>query len=60
MGKMKELYIKLEEGQTAEQIADWIFSLKVSRGEDINENTPKECLETAKHFIVQHRYGSGV
>lgn len=60
MGLMKELHIMLSNGATVNEIADWIFSLKVSRNEDINENTKQVCLDTAKHFYAQFHYGSGV
>lgn len=57
---IKELHIMLSNGATVNEIADWIFSLKVSLNENINENTEKECLDTAKHFYAQFHYGSGV
>jgi hypothetical protein len=33
------------------RIADWVFSLKVQRGEDINETTYDKCMETAKMWV---------
>lgn len=53
MGKMSQLNAMLDNGASAKQIADWIFSLKVQRGEDINENTFDKCLETARMFVRQ-------
>tara|TARA_R110001592_G_scaffold268049_2_gene534225 strand:+ start:2316 stop:2510 length:195 start_codon:yes stop_codon:yes gene_type:complete len=50
MGKMSQLSAMLDYGMSAEYIADWVFSLKVQRGEDINENTKSECLDLAKKF----------
>lgn len=53
MSKMSKLAAMLDDGASAKQIADWIFSLKVQRGEDINEDTLDKCLETAKMFVRQ-------
>ena len=50
MGKMSQLSAMLEDGASTKEIADWIFSLKVQRGENINENTYERCVETAKMF----------
>jgi len=50
MGKMSQLSAMLDDGMSANYIADWIFSLKVQRGEDINQNTKFECLHLAKKF----------
>ena len=50
MGKMSQLSAMLDDGMSADYIADWIFSLKVQRGEDINQNTKFECLHLAKKF----------
>lgn len=50
MGKMSQLNAMLNDGMSANHIADWIFSLKVQRGEDINENTKSKCLHLAKKF----------
>ena len=50
MGKMSQLNAMLEGGASAKKIADWIFSLKVQRGENINETTYDKCMETAKMF----------
>ena len=47
---MSQLSAMLDYGMSAEYIADWVFSLKVQRGEDINENTKSECLDLAKKF----------
>tara|TARA_R100000734_G_C3314830_1_gene106555 strand:+ start:1292 stop:1483 length:192 start_codon:yes stop_codon:yes gene_type:complete len=60
MGLMSEIHIMLNNGATVKEIADWIFSLKVSRGEIINEDTLEDCYFTAKHFYAQFHYGSGV
>jgi len=54
MGKMSQLSAMLDDGASADNIADWIFSLKVQRGEDINENTKFECLHLAKKFKMEH------
>ena len=51
MGKMSQLAAMLDDGASAKQVADWIFSLKVQRGENINETTYDKCMETAKMFI---------
>jgi len=51
MGKMSQLAAMLDDGASAKQVADWIFSLKVQRGENINENTYDKCMETAKIFV---------
>ena len=50
MGKMGQLAAMLEDGASTKEIADWIFSLKVRRNENINENTYDKCMETAKMF----------
>tara|TARA_R100001460_G_scaffold104217_1_gene149796 strand:+ start:1833 stop:2015 length:183 start_codon:yes stop_codon:yes gene_type:complete len=50
MGKMSQLNAMLDNGASSKQIADWIFSLKVQRGENINETTYDKCMETAKMF----------
>ena len=47
---MSQLSAMLEDGASTKEIADWIFSLKVQRGENINENTYERCVETAKMF----------
>ncbi len=47
---MSQLSAMLDDGMSADYIADWIFSLKVQRGEDINQNTKFECLHLAKKF----------
>ena len=60
MGYTGELHTMLSNGATVQEIADWLFSLKVSRGHDINENTKEDCFVTAKHFYTQFHYGSGV
>ena len=54
MGKMSKLSAMLDDGVSANHIADWLFSLKVQRGEDINENTKFECLHLAKKFKHEH------
>ena len=51
MSKMNQLAAMLDDGASSKQIADWIFSLKVQRGENINENTYDKCMETAKMFV---------
>ena len=53
MGKMSQLNAMLDNGASVKQIADWVFSLKVQRGENINEDTFDKCLETAKMFVRQ-------
>ena len=53
MGKMSQLSAMLEDGASTKEIADWIFSLKVQRGENINENTYERCVETAKMFVQE-------
>ena len=53
MGKMSQLAAMIEDGASAKKVADWIFSLKVQRGENINENTYDKCMETAKMFIQE-------
>jgi len=60
MGKMSQLNAMLNDGASTNQIADWIFSLKVQRGEDINEDTPKNCLETAKRFKREYEVKKNV
>ena len=47
---MNQLLAMLDEGMSADYIADWLFNLKVQRDEDINENTKVECLHLAKKF----------
>ncbi len=54
MGKMSQISAMLDDGMSANHIADWIFSLKVQRGEDINENTKFKCLHLAKKFKQEH------
>ena len=54
MGKMSQLSAMLDDGASAEKIADWIFSLRVQRGEDINEDTEYYCLLLAKKFKMEH------
>ena len=54
MGKMSQLSAMLDDGASADNIADWIFSLKVQRGEDINEDTEYYCLLLAKKFKMEH------
>jgi len=54
MGKMSQLSAMLDDGVSANNIAEWLFSLKVQRGEDINENTKFECLHLAKKFKMEH------
>lgn len=54
MGKMSQLNAMLNEGASSNQIADWIFSLRVQRGEDINEDTEYFCLLLAKKFKMEH------
>lgn len=51
MSKMSQLNAMLDNGASAKQIADWIFSLKVQRGENINETTYDKCMETAKMWV---------
>ena len=53
MGKMSQLNAMINDGASTKKIADWIFKLKVQRGEDINETTYDKCLETAKMFVRQ-------
>ena len=53
MSKMSQLAAMLDDGASAKQIADFIFSLKVQRGENINEHTYDKCIETAKMFIQE-------
>jgi hypothetical protein len=53
MGKMSQLAAMLDDGASAKQIADWIFSLKVQRGENINETTYDKCMEAAKMWVRQ-------
>ena len=60
MGKMSQLNAMLNDGASTNQIADWIFSLKVQRGENINEDTTKNCLETAKKFKREHEVKKNV
>jgi len=60
MSKMSQLNAMLNDGASTNQIADWIFSLKVQRGENINEDTPKTCLETAKRFKKEHEVKKNV
>lgn len=50
MSKMSQLAAMLDEGASVIKIADFIFSLKVQRGENINEYTYDRCIETAKMF----------
>lgn len=54
MGKMSQLAAMLDDGASAKQVADWIFSLKVQRGENINESTYDKCMETAKMFVREN------
>ena len=54
MGKMSQLNAMLNDGASTNQIADWIFSLRVQRGEDINEDTEYLCLLLAKKFKMEH------
>tara|TARA_R100001510_G_C7652204_1_gene210006 strand:- start:1689 stop:1856 length:168 start_codon:yes stop_codon:yes gene_type:complete len=44
---MSELHIMLSNGDTIEQIADWIILLNVNRGTHI---TRQKAMDTASHF----------
>ena len=58
MGYTGELHTMLSNGATVQEIADWLFSLKVSRGHDINENTKEDCFVTLNTFT--HSFITGV
>ena len=60
MGYTGELHTMLSNGATVQEIADWLFSLKVSRGHNINEETVKDCYFTAKHFYEEFHSRSDV
>ena len=47
MGLMSELHIMLSNGDTIEQIADWLILLNVNRGTYI---TRQEAMDTAGRF----------
>ena len=47
MGLMSELHIMLSNGDTIEQIADWIILLNVNSGTHI---TRQKAMDTASHF----------
>ena len=51
---MSQLSAMLDDGGSAENSGEWIWSMKVQSGVDRNENTKFECLHLAKKFKMEY------